>query len=68
MGPTTNLLILNVMPFVYTHNCNASPNMNTLTILSVLETLEYVEFFQIIHIILRRIVTYPLIFIGKKDT
>ena len=63
MGPTINLLILNVILLLCTHNCSSVPNLNILTIVSALESLEYYDcsFFA-------KIVTFSLVFIEKKDT
>ena len=49
MWPTINLLILNVMPLLYTNTCNFTPNLNIFTIFSALQTLEYDLFLGIIH-------------------
>ena len=47
MWPTINLLILNVMPLLYTHSCNFTPNLNIFhSIFSALQTLEYDLFFK----------------------
>ena len=68
MGPTINLLILNVMSLLCTHNCYSAPNPNILTIYLALENLEYVLFFKVIHCLFAKIVTFFLILIDKKKT
>ena len=50
MRPTINLLILNVMPLLYTNDCNSGPNLNILTMFFSTKRLGMcLSFFKIIH-------------------
>ena len=49
MWPTINLLLLNVMPLLYTNTFNFTPNLNIFTFSSALEASEYDLYFSIIH-------------------
>ena len=63
MGPTINVLILNVMPLLCTHNCISARNLNILTILSALETLECFSFFLNNTLLFAKSVNFSLRFI-----
>ena len=51
MGPTIDLLILNVLTLIllYPDNCNCAANLNNLTILAALEALQYVFLNNTLH-------------------
>ena len=68
MGPTINLLILNVIPLLYTNNCKSAPNLNIRTILSALKTLDCVCFYRITHCFVKKNALFFLKFIRKKET
>ena len=68
MGPTINLLTLNVIPLLCTYNYNSAANLNILTVLSPLESLAYVLFFKVAHSLFAKLVTFLLVFIEIKDT
>ena len=68
MRPTINLLILNVIPLLYTNNCKSAPNLNIHTIPSALQTLEYVHFLKNNTLFLERNVLFFLNIIRKKET
>ena len=68
MRPTINLLILNVIPLLYTNNCKSAPNLNIRTVLSALKTLECVHFFKNNTLLRERNVLFFMEFIRKKET
>ena len=64
MRPTINLLMLNVIPLLYTNNCQSAPNLNIHTILSALKALECVYFLYALF--REKNVLFFLKFIRKK--
>ena len=68
MRPTINLLILNVIPLLYTKNCKSAPNLNIHTILSALNTLECVHFLKNNTLFLEKKVLFFLNIKRKKET
>ena len=68
MRPSISLLILNVMPLLYTNNCNSAPNLNIRTILSALKSLECVNFLKNNTLFFTKSSLFFLEFIRKKDT
>ena len=59
MWPTINLLILNVMPLLYTNTCNFTPNLNIFKKCSAIQTLEYDFFGDITLIFAKRNNIFP---------
>ena len=68
MRPTINLLILNVMPLLYSNKCNSASNLNIITTLSVLKPWKVFIFFKDHTYFRALMLTLCLTFIRKKDT
>ena len=68
MRPTINLLILNVIPLLYTNSCNSAPNLNIRTILLATKNLGMCYFVSNNTLFLEKNILFFLKFIRKKET